>query len=185
MFLMIIIDQMNFFFRKEETLMEQYIRQLTVDSPFPHITFIRTGFYYQNFITFFASYTSDVEFRYPSGLDARIPIYDVRDTGKIVRECLRYPEKWGSGQVIPMVTEQLKLSDICSKITEVTGKDVKFVPLSCEEAKTKLHREIVNNLRWHNEIATRNDRLAETTKEICSQLRTFSDWLREAQWLID
>jgi uncharacterized protein YbjT (DUF2867 family) len=143
------------------------------------------GFYYQNFTTFFVPDPTKLEFRYPLLVHARIPLYDVRDTGKVVRECFRHPEQWGDGQTVPIVAEQLTMEEICATIREVTGKDVHFVPLSYETALLKLHRETVNNLRWYNDIGSLDERQAEKTREICPQMNTFADWLREIQWLME
>ncbi len=54
-----------------------------------------------------------------------------------------------------------------------------------EEALFKLHRETVNNLRWHSDIGRIDERQAEKTKEIWHQMKTFADWIREIQWLME
>ncbi len=165
--------------------MEDYIRQLPQDSTFPYVTFLQTGFYYQNFTTFFVPDPTKLEFRYPRLSHARIPLYDVRDTGKVIRECFRHPEQWGSKQTVPIVAEQLTMEEICATIQEVTDKNVHFVPLRYEEALLKLHRETVNNLRWYNDISSIDERQAEKTNEIWPKMNTFADWLREIQWLME
>lgn len=143
------------------------------------------GFYYQNFITFFVPESMNLEFRYPLLTHARIPLYDVRDTGKVVRECFRDPEKLGNGQTVPIVAEQLTMDEICATIREVTGKDIHFVALSYGEALLKLHRETVNNLRWYNDIGSIDERQTDKTNEIWPKMKTFGDWLRETQWLME
>jgi nucleoside-diphosphate-sugar epimerase len=143
------------------------------------------GFYYQNFVTFFVVNPTKLEFRYPLLLNARIPFCDVRDTGKVVRECFRSPEKWGDQQIVPIVAEQLTMEQICATIREVADKDVHFVPLSYDEAPLKLHQETVNNLRWYNDIGSIDKRQAEKTNEIWPKMNTFADWLRENQWWIE
>jgi hypothetical protein len=168
-----------------KTEMEKYIQQLQPNSNFAHITFIHGSFFYQNFITFFAFGLANLEFRYPLLSNARIPLYDVRDTGKVVRECFRQPTKWGDGQIVPIVAEQLTMEQICATIRDVTGKDVHFVPLSYDEALLRLHRETVKNLRWYNDIGSIDGQQAEETKKIWSQMNTFAGWLRENQWLME
>ncbi len=165
--------------------METYIQQLHPHSRFAYVTFIHAGFFYQNFITFFVFGSANLEFRYPLLLHARIPLYDVRDTGKVVRECFRHPEKWGDGRIVPIVAEQLTMEQICATIREVTGKDVHLVPLPYDQALLKLHRETVKNLRWHNDIGSIDEQRAEKTKEIWPQMNTFAGWLRENQWLME
>jgi hypothetical protein len=175
----------DFLLSRGNTQMENYIRRLPRDSTFPYVTYIHMGFYYQNFITFFVLDPTNLEFRYPRLSHARIPFYDVRDTGKIVRECFRQPQIWGGEQIVPIVAEQLTMDEICTTIREVTGKDVRFVPLSYEEALHKLHRETVNNLRWYNDIGSIDGRQAEKTREIWPKMKTFAEWIREIQWLMD
>lgn len=143
------------------------------------------GFYYQNFTTFFVPDPTNLEFRYPLLLYARIPLYDVRDTGKVVRECFRHPEQWGDGQTIPIAAEQLTMEEICNTIREVTGKDINFVPLSYDEALRKLHRETVNNLRWYNDMGSIDQRQADKTREIWPHMVTFANWVRETKWLME
>ncbi|CAM4841177.1 unnamed protein product [Rotaria magnacalcarata] len=168
-----------------KTQLENYIRRLPSDSTFVHVTFIHAGFYYQNFITFFVPYTENIEFRYPILSYGRIPIYDVRDTGKIVRVCFEHPERWGHRQTVPIVAEQLTMEEICKTIREVSEQDIQFIPLSYDEALVKLHRETVNNLRWYNEFGSTDERQAEKTKEIYPKIKTFVEWVRETQWLME
>ncbi|UJR19782.1 hypothetical protein I4U23_022916 [Adineta vaga] len=169
----------------KQTQIENYIRRLSPDATFPHVTFIHMGFYYQNFITFFVFEAENLEFRYPLLSPARIPLYDVRDTGKIVYECFRQPEKWGNGQTVPIVAEQLTIEEMCARIRDMTEKDVQFIPLPFEEALLKLHRETVNNMRWYNDIGSTDGQQAEKTKEIYPNMKTFIEWLREIQWLME
>jgi nucleoside-diphosphate-sugar epimerase len=170
---------------RSKTQIQNYIRQFTSKSTFPYITYIHVGFYYQNLITFFALDSTNLEFRYPLLSHARIPFYDVRDTGNVVRECFRQPKIWGGEQIVPIVAEQLTMEEICTTIREVTGKDVRFVRLSYEEALLKLHRETVNNLRWYNDTGSIDGRQAEKTKEIWPKMKTFAEWIREIQWLME
>jgi hypothetical protein len=162
--------------------MENYIRQ---NATFTHVTFVYGSFFYQNFITFFVFNLANLEFCYPILSPDRIPFYDVRDTGKIVRECFRYPDKWGDGQSVPMIAEQLTMEEVCATIRVVTDKDINFVPLSYNEALHKLHRETVNNLRWYNNISSIDERQAEKTKEIWPRMKTFAEWVHETQWLME
>lgn len=165
--------------------MEKYIQQLHPYSSFPHVTFIHGSFFYQNFVTFFVLGSDKLEFRYPVLAPARIPLYDVRDTGKVVRECFRHPEQWSGGQTISIVAEQLTTKEICATIRDVTGKDVHFVPLPYDEALRRLHRETINSLRWYNDLGRIDERLVEKTQKIWPQMATFADWIRETQWLME
>lgn len=143
------------------------------------------GFYYQNFTTFFVPDPMKLEFRYPLLMDSRIPFYDVRDTGKVVRECFRHPQRYGHRQSVPIVAEQLTMEEICTKIREMAEKDINFVPLSYEAALLRLHGEIVTTLRWYSEIGHIDDQQAEKTHQIWPKMIKFEDWLRENRWLME
>jgi len=172
-------------FHRNETQIERYIRQLSSTSTFPYITLIRIGYYYQNLLTFFVPNSTNIEFRYPFFPNRRIPFYDVRDTGKVVSECFRQPERWSNGPVIPIVAEHLTMEDICTTIQEIANKKVKFTPLPYEEAVRKLHREIITNMRWYSEIGSIDEHQAEKTKEIYPNMRKFADWIQETNRLLE
>lgn len=158
---------------------ENYIRQLADDSTFPHVTFIRVGFFYQSILTFFLPNAPTPEFRYPGFLSARIPLCDVRDIGKVVYECFSHPERFSRDQVIPIVAEQLTIEEICTIIQAKTDKDVKFVPLTSDEALRKLHRYIVNVMRWHHDFGSIDEQQVQKTKEIYPNMNTFAAWFQE------
>jgi hypothetical protein len=136
-------------------------------------------------MTFFVPNSTNIEFRYPLFSPRRIPFYDVRDTGKIVSECFRQPERWSNGPVIPVVAEHLTMEDICTKIQEMARKEVKFVPLPYDEAIRKLHREMVITMRWYSEIGSIDEQQAEKTKEIYPNMRKFTDWIQETNRLLE
>lgn len=167
------------------TEIEDYIRRLSPDMTPPYVTFIHMGFYYQNFTTFFVPDPTKLEFRYPILMNGRIPFYDVRDTGKVVRECFRCPDRCGHRQIIPIVAEQLTMEEICTKIREVTDREINFIPLAYEEALLRLHPETVNYLRWYNEIGSIDQQQAEKTHQIWPKMIMFADWLRENRWLME
>lgn len=167
------------------TQIEDYVRRLSPDLTPPYITFIQAGFYYQNFTTFFVLDPNKLEFRYPLLLDGRVSLYDVRDTGKVIRECFRSPQKCGHRQVMPIVAEQLTMQEICHKIEEVSEREIIFVPLPYEEALVRLHPETVNNLRWYNDIGSADEQQAVKTHEIWPEMTMFADWLRENRWLLE
>lgn len=143
------------------------------------MTFIRVGFYYQSLLTFFVPNAATPEFRYPGFLSAQIPFYDVHDTGKVVRECFLHPERFHRKQVIPIVAERLTIEEICTTIQKEIDKDVKFVPLTYDEALRKLHRYIVKVMRWHHDFRSIDGEQAEKTKEIYPNMNTFTIWFRE------
>jgi hypothetical protein len=146
---------------------------------------IRIGYYYQNLLTFFVQNSTNIEFRYLLFSHRRIPFYDVRDTGKVVSECFRQPERWSNGPVIPIVAEHLTMKDICTTIQEIANKEVKFTPLPYEEAIRKLHRQIITNMKWYSQIGSIDEHQAEKTKEIYPNMRKFVDWIQETNRLLE
>ena len=136
-------------------------------------------------MSFFMPNTTNLEFRYPLFSSNRIPFFDARDTGKVIAQCFQHPERWSNGQVIPIVAEHLSMEEICASILEVTAKEVKFLPLSSEEAPRKLNRYIVNNMRWYCEIASIDDQQSGKTREICPDLKKFIDWMCETNRLLE
>ena len=170
---------------RNRTDIQNCIRQLPVDERFPYVTYILAGFYYQNFVTFFVPDSVTPTFRYPNLLDARIPLVDVRDTGKVIHELFCDPMKRGDGQTVSIVSEQLTMAEICATIRNVTRRDIDFIPLSHDEALLRLHRETVHHLRWYHDVGSRDEQQAERTRAIYPKMNTFIEWIRENQWMME
>ena len=166
--------------------LEDYLRHLSFASPFEYLTIIRVGYYYQDLITFFATHTPTWEFRYPQLPAVRIPLYDGRDTGKIIVECFREPEKYANtNEVIPVVSEQLTMEEICSRVEQFARKEVRFVELPYDEALRKLILLRVTTLRWYCLNASADENQAQVTAAICPQMRKFVDWMQEVNQVLE
>ena len=148
------------------------------------MTYIRTGFFYQSLLTFVVPGTITPEFRYPDFLSAPIPIYDVHDTGKVVCECFLHAELFSGGQIVPIVAEQLTITEICATIQAATKKVVKFVPLTHDAALHKLHPNILNIMQWYHDFGGMDQRHINKTKDIHPNIKTFAEWLREIAQMI-
>lgn len=167
-----------------ETRIERYLRELRSSSAFAYTTMIQVGYYYQNLISCFVPDTEPSEFRYLQLPHVRIPFYDARDTGKVILECLQDPDKWSNGPVIPVVSEQLTMDDVCSQIQRFSNKEIKFTPLSYDQALRKLNPYVVNSLRWYSVFASADEHQVEKTAEICPRMRKLRDWIEEINRLL-
>ena len=159
---------------------EAYVR---AQSLFVYTTFIHVGFYYQNFLSFFQP-NSDGEFRVPLEPSARLPLYDVRDTGPVVSQCFAHRDQWGQGNVVPVVAERLTMDEICTTIRRVTGQDrIRYVPLTYEQCADQA-KETLDNMRWYNSYGDQEQRYPEKTKEVYNQMKTLGGWIEETRWLM-
>lgn len=149
---------------------------------FPYTTFIYIGFYYQNFQTFFQP-TSDFEFRVPLEASTRLPLYDVRDTGPVVAQCFAQPERWGQGNIVPIVAQRLTMNEICRTFRRVTGNEkIRFTQLTDEQCAEQ-NEESRNNMRWYNEYGDVDERDQTKTKEVYNQMKTLEEWIEETKCL--
>ena len=163
---------------------EAHIRAQDHPSLFPYVTFVYVGFYYQNFLTFFRP-SAELEFRVPLHPDARLPLYDVRDTGPVVAQCFAHPDRWGQRTIVPIVAQRLTMEEICQTIQHVTGDGrVRFVPLTPDQCVGQ-SKEYLDNLRWYNEYGEQEERGADKTREVYDQMKTFAQWIEETRWLMD
>lgn len=160
---------------------ESYIRS---EQFFPYTTFIYVGFYYQNFQTFFQP-TSDYEFRVSLQPHARLPLYDVNDTGPVVAQCFEHPDRWGQGNVVPVVNERLTMDEICERIRRVTGNEkIRYTQLTYDQCAEQ-SKETIDNMKWYNDYGDVEERHAEKTKEVYNKMKTFEEWIQETKWLMN
>lgn len=161
---------------------EYYLRQLSAQSTFAYTTLIRVGYYYQNFMTFFINDGSTFEFRYPQLPQVQIPLYDSRDTGKIIVECFRDPHRFGNtNDFIPIVSELLTMEEICFQVQQFVHRDIQCLELSNDEAFRKLNGYLVNALRWYCSNANIYENQAQVTAAICPNMKKISDWMEETK----
>jgi nucleoside-diphosphate-sugar epimerase len=163
---------------------ESYTRAQQDSSLFRYTTFIHVGFYYQNFLTFFQP-NSDLEFRVSLQPTARLPLYDVRDTGPVVVQCFEHPDRWGQGNIVPIVAQRSTMDEICETIRRITGKkNIRYIPLSYDQCIGQ-SKETLDNMRWYNDYGDVEERHAEKTKEVYNQMKTLEQWIQETRWLMD
>ncbi|CAF1267632.1 unnamed protein product [Adineta ricciae] len=163
---------------------EAYIRSQQNPPLFRYVTFVHVGFYYQNFQTFFQP-TADLEFRVLLKPHARLPLYDVRDTGIVVAQCFEHPDRWGQGNVVPIVAQRLTMEEICEIIRRVTGNDkVRYTQLTDEQCAGQA-KETLDNLRWYNDYGDFEERHPEKTKEVYDKMKTLEEWIQETKWLMN
>ncbi|CAF1372444.1 unnamed protein product [Adineta steineri] len=163
---------------------ESYIRAQQNPPLFPYTTFIYVGFYYQNFETFFQP-TIDFEFRVLLQPNARLPLYDVRDTGPVVIQCFENPDQWGQGNIIPIVAQRLTMDEICHIIRHVTGNEkIRYTPLTYDQCVGQ-SKETLDNMRWYNEYGDFEERHPEKTKEVYNKMKTLEEWIQETGWLMN
>ena len=151
---------------------------------FPFTTFIYVGFYYQNFRTFFQP-TADFEFRVLLQSNARLPLYDVCDTGQVVLQCFEHPDLWGQENVVPIVAERLTMDEICAILRRVTGNErIHYTSLTADQCVGQ-SKETIDNMRWYNEYGDVEERHAEKTREVFNKMKTFEEWIQETRYLMN
>jgi nucleoside-diphosphate-sugar epimerase len=179
-----LLDREERFLNRMKARIESYIRSQQNPSLFPYTTFIHVGFYYQNFLTFFQP-TADFEFRVLLQPNARLPLYDVRDTGYVVLQCFEHPDRWGQENVVPIVAERLTMDEICETIRRVTGNEkIRYVSLTSDQCVGQT-KETLDNMRWYNEYGDIEERHAEKTREVYDKMKTLEEWIQETKWLMN
>ena len=170
--------------RNKTSVLQNYIRQLPMEARFPLLTYLHSGFYYQNFITFFVPDSVELTFRYPDMHFTRLPTFDLYEIGSIVHQCFLHPQRWGQEQTLSIAAERLSMEEICDAIRKVAKRDVRFVALTYEQARQKLHRQMVDDLQWYedNELCGQEQPLTDACP---TMMKTFLEWLKENQWMME
>jgi uncharacterized protein YbjT (DUF2867 family) len=151
----------------------------------PFVTFLYVGFYYSNFNTWFKPQENEqglFVYNQPLTKTAALPLFDVNDTGAVVTECLLHPEQHGQRSIVPLVSENLPLDQICDTLSEVTGKTVKHIPLSMEEYSIGKPQESVDNMKWYNDFEGKF-RFADQCRQVYPHMKTFKQWLLESKFM--
>ena len=153
----------------------------------PFVTFVYVGFYFSNFSTWFTpQHNSDgsVVFHQPIRSTATLPTYDVRDTGAVVLRCFENPHTLGQLNVVPLVSENLSVNQICQIIAEETGRKASHEPMSWEEFEVGKNQESISNMKFYDEFgdkeASRNE---HETRKVYREMNTLRNWIRETKWL--
>lgn len=165
-------------------VVEKYIRDHC--QSIHYVTFLYVGFYFSNFSTWFRpELTEQGEYVYHQPLDttATLPLYDVHDTGSVTVACLLNPEQHGQRSLVPLVSENLTIKQVCDILTEVTGKTVRHDPVSFEEYSKDKTQESVDNIRWYNDYENVGGREAEVCRQVYPDMKTFKAWLIETKYM--
>jgi len=158
---------------------EQYIRTELKALP---SSFVSPGFYMQNIIAgpLAPKTTADgLELAWPLHPSAAVPLFDVTDTGPIVRAVF---SQRLIGQKVLMASEMLTGPQIAAIFQKVTGKPTKFTTISYEMFESK---EIAEMFAYINEFGYFQGGKPdlETAKKLHPGMRTFEQWLRESKFL--
>ena len=110
----------------------------------------------------------------------------MRDTGNIIVECFREPEKYANAsEVIPVVAEQLTMEEICAQVKQLAKKEIRFVELPYEQALRKLNPCCVKTFLWYCLNASADENQAQVTAAICPNMRKFTDWMQEVNQVLE
>jgi len=164
---------------------EHYVRTHHKDS-FPVQSFVYVGFYFQNVTTFFQP-TIEADgalvFRQPLYKHTTLPLFDVNDTGNVVAAIFDKPETY-NGESVPIVAQNLTVTQMCEAITKVKGRAARHEPQDFAEWAKDLSTETADNMRWYNDYAPIHEaRHAEITAKVYPAMATFEAWLAESSWL--
>jgi len=96
-------------------------------------TFLQPGFFMQNILMFADSIRANGEFYLPLG-DSKVSFVDARDIAAVAVTALT--EKGHENQTYPITGGQaLDCNELCSILSEVTGKEVRYVDVPLDAAK--------------------------------------------------
>ncbi|KAL0489941.1 hypothetical protein AKO1_005487 [Acrasis kona] len=149
-------------------------------SSIPIINTAIVGFYFSNLSTWFQPEQigdNEYVFRQPISKETTLPTYDVNDTGKVVAKLFEHPEKYTSAHApIPLVSQNLTITDICNVLNKVKGVSIKHEPQSYEEFGAHNMPETTNNMKWYEFY---KDHIIQAEKENrVVDMLTFEDWLK-------
>jgi len=126
-----------------------------------------------------------IEFAFPMDGNAKIGMFSVHDSGKIIAKVLEDPEKW-VGKDITAVAEDISINQVVTIFSKVTGKKAKFVKLRDEEFGAiagPLTEEFLNMYRWIQEygvLGKRNPYVARD--ELKVPLISLEQWMKDTKF---
>ncbi|KAI1424194.1 hypothetical protein F5Y12DRAFT_465645 [Xylaria sp. FL1777] len=181
------VTTMEHFDSKAEV--EAYIRTLNIKS-----TFFMPGWFMQNHLSVFrpkpesdGTYVLSLLW----GPAARLPLIDIRDTGKFLVPALLNPALY-HGKRFVCATAFYSLLEMVDIWTKVTGKTVKLVQstsasdyagLSEEQKKEAKTTALLDEYGYYG--PTGDDDLAWTIKQVNGRLRTWDEFLRDNEpWFL-
>ena len=153
--------------------------------------FVGLSFYMQNWQTFFKLTQSDdgaLVFYAPIPAETKLHLVDVEDTGPVVREILKNPDKF-VGQDICICGEAIAFGDLSKVFTRVTGKASVSKTVNEAEFRQMLglmpkagQDDLVEAYKWFEEFGCYGREKDWTTGKQIAPLNTFEEWLKKTQW---
>ncbi|KAI1305039.1 hypothetical protein F5Y03DRAFT_384526 [Xylaria venustula] len=181
------ITTMEHFDSKAEV--EAYIRRLDIRS-----TFFIPGWFMQNHLTQMRpKLENDGTYllSLPWGGSTRLPLIDIRDTGKFIAPVLLNSELY-HGKRLACATAFYTLVEMIDTWTKVTGKTVKleqsnsaadYAGLSEDQKKEVKPAGLLGEYGYYG--PTGNDDLAWTLEQVTEKLRTWEEFLRDHEpWFL-
>ena len=101
---------------------------------FPNHSFVRPGFYYENFATFFAP-TKAADGTYVFDMPVSggaYPMVRIADYGSWVLAAIDEADKYGNGAILDAVTETAPMADFVARLGKIKNVPVKFNALDGE-----------------------------------------------------
>lgn len=111
---------------KQSYIPHHKIERLIEESKIPY-TFLRPAYFMQNFTTTLRKDIVENEKIYLPAGDAKFTIVDVKDVGEVAAKILLNPSEYQNQAYELTNDELLNFSEFAQQISEVTGKNVKFV----------------------------------------------------------
>ena len=167
----------------QKHVVEQYARSQLASSC---IVFYG-AFYFQNFQSFFLPSTLDdgtMEFALPIERTAKIAMYDVNDTGKVIVGVLSDPARW-IGRIVSSTSEELSGEDIAREFAAVTENRTVFRSIQEAEYKQMVPEAMFVEMRdmflWFQDYGLFGKRVDPWTgKKLLVRdvhLHSFKEWL--------
>ncbi|WP_375578674.1 NmrA family NAD(P)-binding protein [Marivirga tractuosa] len=111
---------------KQSYIPHHKIEKLIVESKIPY-TFLRPAYFMQNFTTTLRKDIVEKEKIYLPAGDAKFTIVDVNDVGAVAAKILLNPSEHQNRAYELTNDELMSFSEFAQQISEVTGKNVKFI----------------------------------------------------------
>ena len=153
--------------------------------------FVEPGFYMQNWQTLFKpspSADGTLVFSAPVPPETKLHLADIEDTGPVVREILKNPDKF-VGQDICICGEAIAFGDLSKVFTKVTGKASVSKTVNEEEFRQMLglmpklaQDDLIESYKWFEEFGYYGRDKDWTTGKQIAPVKTFEEWLKKTQW---
>ncbi|UJR20419.1 hypothetical protein I4U23_023550 [Adineta vaga] len=124
----------------------------------------------------------------PMNKSTKLNLVDIEDTGSVIREILKNPEKY-VGQDICICGEEIKFEDVAKTFTKVTGIPSVVKSLTEEEFRQAqsflpkhIQDDIFNMHKWFEQYGYYGKTKDWTTGKKLAKLNTFEQWMKKSGW---